>query len=54
MSNLALYMIGAVLVAAAVGFGAHKLGVAPFWIGVVVVAPHRPRTDGWRLQDPAT
>jgi membrane protein implicated in regulation of membrane protease activity len=37
MSNLALYMIGAVLVSAAVAFGARRLGIAPFWIAIVVL-----------------
>lgn len=38
MSNLSLYMIGAVLVAAAVAFGANKIGVGTFWIVVIVLA----------------
>ena len=38
MSNLSLYMIGAVLVAAAVAFGAHKIGVGTFWIVIIVLA----------------
>ena len=31
-------MIGAVLVAAAVAFGANKIGVGPFWIVIIVLA----------------
>ena len=38
MSNLTLYMIGAVLVAAAVAFGANKIGVGTFWIVIMVLA----------------
>ena len=37
MSNLALYMIGAVLVASAAAFGLNRLGLEPFWIVIVVL-----------------
>ena len=37
MSNLLLYMIGAVLIAVAVAFGAHRLGISTFWIVIVVL-----------------
>ena len=37
MSNISLYMIGAVLVASAVAFGLHRLGLEPFWIVIVVL-----------------
>jgi len=37
VSNLALYMIGAVLLAAAVGIGANRLGVSNFWIAIVIL-----------------
>ena len=37
MSNLSLYMIGAVLLAAAVAFGAHRLGVSTFWIVIAIL-----------------
>ena len=37
MSNLALYMIGAVLVAGAVAIGANRLGVSNFWIAIVIL-----------------
>ena len=38
MSNLSWYMIGAILVAVAVAFGAHRLGVSTFWIVIAVLA----------------
>lgn len=38
MSNLTWYMIGAVLVVAAVAFGAWRLGVDTFWIVVMAIA----------------
>jgi hypothetical protein len=38
MSNLSLYMIGAVLVSAAVAFGAHRIGLDTFWIVIIVLA----------------
>lgn len=34
MSNMTLYMIGAVLVTAALAYGAHLLGIAPTWIAI--------------------
>ena len=37
MSNLALYMIGAVLVAGAVAIGANRLGVSNFWIAIAIL-----------------
>lgn len=37
MSNLALYMIGAVAVTLALAFGAHLLGVPIQWIAVGVL-----------------
>jgi membrane protein implicated in regulation of membrane protease activity len=37
MSNLSLYMIGAALLAVAVAFGAHRLGVSTFWIVIAVL-----------------
>lgn len=37
MSNLALYMIGAVLVAGAVAIGAKRFGVSNFWIAIVTL-----------------
>ena len=38
MSNLAAFMIGAVIVAAAVGFGLHKIGVGTTWSVIAVAA----------------
>ena len=38
MSNISLYMIGAVLFVVAVAFGAHKLGVSTFWIVIAALA----------------
>lgn len=35
MSNLALYMIGVVLVIAGIGYGLYRVGVPPIWIGIV-------------------
>jgi hypothetical protein len=37
MSNLALYMIGAVLVAAAVTIALLKMNVAPIWVIIVAL-----------------
>ncbi len=34
MSNFAIYMVGVVVVVAALGYGAYTLGLAPVWIGV--------------------
>lgn len=36
MSNLVIYLIGAIIVAAALGYGAARLGVNGVWIGVGV------------------
>ncbi|MES1923899.1 hypothetical protein [Salinisphaera sp. T31B1] len=36
MSNFAIYMIGVVVVVAALGYGAYVLSVPPVWIGVGV------------------
>lgn len=37
MSNMALYVIGAVLVILGGGYAALSLGVAPLWIGIGAV-----------------
>lgn len=37
MSNLSLYMIGAVLVSAAVAFGAYRVGIDTVWIVIIVL-----------------
>jgi len=37
MSNMALYLIGAVLVILGGGYGALQLGIAPLWIGIAAV-----------------
>lgn len=37
MSNFAIYMIGIVLVVAALGYGAYALSVPPLWIGIGAV-----------------
>ena len=37
MSNLTLYMIGALLIALAVAFGADRLGISTFWIVIAVL-----------------
>lgn len=37
MSNMALYVIGAVLVILGGGYAALQLGVAPLWIGIGAV-----------------
>jgi len=34
MSNFAIYMVGVVVVATALGYGAYTLAVPPIWIGV--------------------
>ena len=34
MSNFAIYMIGIVIVAGALAYGAYALSVPPVWIGV--------------------
>lgn len=34
MSNFAVYMIGIIIVAGALGYGAYALSVPPVWIGV--------------------
>ncbi|HZW37824.1 MAG TPA: hypothetical protein VFF33_00845 [Ignavibacteriaceae bacterium] len=36
MSNLVIYLIGAIIVAAALAYGAAQLGVNAVWIGVGV------------------
>ncbi len=36
MSNFAIYMIGVLVVVAALGYGAFALNVPPLWIGVGV------------------
>ncbi|GAB3671946.1 hypothetical protein [Salinisphaera aquimarina] len=36
MSNFAIYMIGVIVVVAALGYGAFVLGVPPLWIGIGV------------------
>ncbi|RJS92890.1 hypothetical protein [Salinisphaera sp. Q1T1-3] len=36
MTNFAIYMIGVLIVVAALGYGAYALGVAPLWIGIGV------------------
>lgn len=35
MSNFAVYMIGIIIVAGALAYGAYALSVPPIWIGVV-------------------
>lgn len=37
MTNFSIYMIGVVLVAAALGYAAYALGAAPMWVGIIVV-----------------
>lgn len=37
MSNFWIYLVGVVLVTAALAYGAFTLGLAPVWIGVGVV-----------------
>ncbi|HSM35256.1 MAG TPA: hypothetical protein VK837_02575 [Longimicrobiales bacterium] len=37
MSNMALYLMGVVLVILAGGYGALQLGVPPLWIGIAAV-----------------
>ena len=37
MSNFALYMIGMVLVAAGLAYGAHLAGISETWIGIGVL-----------------
>lgn len=37
MSNMALYLIGAVLVILGGGYAAMTLGVPPLWIGIAAV-----------------
>ncbi|HUG00730.1 MAG TPA: hypothetical protein VML95_02580 [Longimicrobiales bacterium] len=37
MSNMALYLIGAVLVILGGGYAALQLGIAPLWIGIAAV-----------------
>lgn len=34
MSNLAIYLIGTVLVAGGMAWAAYKLGASPIWIGI--------------------
>jgi hypothetical protein len=34
MSNMALYIVGAVLVIIGAGYAALRLGIAPVWIGI--------------------
>lgn len=36
MSNFAIYMIGVLVVAGALGYGAYALAAPPVWIGVGV------------------
>lgn len=38
MSNFAIYMIGSVLVAGALAYAAHLLGLSASWIAVGVIA----------------
>lgn len=44
MSNFAIYMIGVLVVVAALGYGAFALSVPPIWIGVGVAV-----IFGWGL-----
>lgn len=37
MSNMAIYLIGAVLVIIGAGYAAARLGIAPVWIGIGAV-----------------
>lgn len=37
MSNFAIYLIGAIFVAAALGYGAYAMGLAQTWIIVIVL-----------------
>ncbi len=37
MSNLAIYLIGTLLVAGGLGWAAFRLGVSPIWIGIGVI-----------------
>lgn len=36
--NFAIYMIGLLLVVAAVAYGAHLIGISATWIGIIVLA----------------
>lgn len=37
MNNFSIYMLGVILVVAALGYAAYLLGAAPLWIGIGVV-----------------
>jgi predicted ABC-type sugar transport system permease subunit len=37
MKNFAIFLIGALIVAGAVAFGLHQMGVSPTWIVIVVL-----------------
>ena len=37
MSSFALYLVGILIVAAGLGYGAHLAGLAPQWIAVGVI-----------------
>jgi len=37
MSNLAIYLIGTVLVAGGLAWAAYKLSASPIWIGIGVI-----------------
>ena len=36
MSNLGIYLVGMIVVAAAIAYGLHLLGLSGTWIGIVV------------------
>jgi hypothetical protein len=57
MSNFAVYMIGIIIVAGALAYGAYALSVPPVWIGVgaaiiigfgLMGAAKKPRNDSYR------
>lgn len=37
MNNFSIYMLGVVLIVAALGYGAYLLGATPLWIGIGAV-----------------